>query len=535
MAYDAVREEMVLFGGQTQAGVRLGDTWTWDGQDWTQEMPANSPSPRANARMAFDASSGQMLLVGGQPNTGILGETWRWDGSTWTELSPATPAPERFNPSIAYDPGMQAVLLFGGSNTSGDSGNSTWSWNGTTWTQLFPPTSPSPRWGAPMAYDTESGEMVLFGGMGDNGGFVDTWTWNGTTRSQETPAGVPPPSYGMPMAYSPVTESVIKLSGSAAETWGWDGSDWSRVNTQISPPASVNSVMALDEARDEVVLFGGFTMEGPVLGDTWTFGLQEPPPKQQPHIVATAVVGKAELGEPIRFGIWLNLAQSTEGTTVFRAYGPSETKDCSGNPAFTSEPVASSAPDDPRFVSPDFVPETPGKYHWQATFTGDENYLPVTSECGASGATSTVTNEPAPVCPKTRGGIGLETFRLVPPLGNSRPVPGFRIMLRVKEDLDAKITSRITFRTSKGTFAHTFRTRTVRVDRDRKLRFQLPGRASRWIRKSGERVYGKFVNFRLIASLKAHGAGARCFERTATRVLRIPVTTVSSRVALRRR
>src|SRR5947208_1517520 len=46
MAYDAGREEVVLFGGAGADGTHLGDTWVWDGTTWTQLFPATSPSAR---------------------------------------------------------------------------------------------------------------------------------------------------------------------------------------------------------------------------------------------------------------------------------------------------------------------------------------------------------------------------------------------------------------------------------------------------------------------------------------------------------
>jgi hypothetical protein len=43
MAYDAAHAQVVLFGGfgGDIGGTSLGDTWTWDGTDWTQR-PAGS-------------------------------------------------------------------------------------------------------------------------------------------------------------------------------------------------------------------------------------------------------------------------------------------------------------------------------------------------------------------------------------------------------------------------------------------------------------------------------------------------------------
>jgi len=58
MAYDPATKKVVLFGGNTQNGTFLGDTWTWDGvaQTWTQMFPATSPSARAGHGMATDAA-----------------------------------------------------------------------------------------------------------------------------------------------------------------------------------------------------------------------------------------------------------------------------------------------------------------------------------------------------------------------------------------------------------------------------------------------------------------------------------------------
>jgi hypothetical protein len=84
MAYDADRGEVVLFGGDGNGwdgnGI-LGDTWTWDGTDWTQRSPVHAPSPRASMGMAYDAAHGQVVLFGGF--LGDFGDTWIWDGTDW--------------------------------------------------------------------------------------------------------------------------------------------------------------------------------------------------------------------------------------------------------------------------------------------------------------------------------------------------------------------------------------------------------------------------------------------------------------------
>ena len=129
MAYDATSGQELLFGGQGNGTgfPFLNDTWTWNGTTWTQLSPATSPPLTGQAVMAYDANSGQELLFGGV-NTGgsnILGDTWTWNGTTWTQQTPATSPEARFSATMAYDPSSGLVVLFGGGSNSGFLGD-TW-------------------------------------------------------------------------------------------------------------------------------------------------------------------------------------------------------------------------------------------------------------------------------------------------------------------------------------------------------------------------------------------------------------------------
>ena len=233
MAYDAARGQVVLFGGS--GGVRrygvhdFGDTWTWDGSDWTQQHPAHSPSPRLAMGMAYDAALGEVVLFGGSDGA-ILGDTWTWDGTDWSKKSPAhTPSP-RWGMGMAYDAARGHVVAFGG-HGSADFAD-TWTWDGTDWTQRSPAHSPSHhRQLMGMAYDSGSGRVVLFGGA-----FVphhvqlldDTWTWDGTDWTQKSPAHSPPPRYWMGMADDTASDRVVLFGGSLGDTWTWDGTDWTQ-------------------------------------------------------------------------------------------------------------------------------------------------------------------------------------------------------------------------------------------------------------------------------------------------------------------
>src|SRR5437588_13043860 len=56
MAYDAAREQVVLFGWGLDccSGNFFNDTWVWDGTTWTQRFPATSPPARTNIILAYD-------------------------------------------------------------------------------------------------------------------------------------------------------------------------------------------------------------------------------------------------------------------------------------------------------------------------------------------------------------------------------------------------------------------------------------------------------------------------------------------------
>jgi hypothetical protein len=69
---------VVLFGGR-----RFGDTWTWDGTDWTKRTPAHSPYQRLDMGMAYDAH-GEVVLFGGACAKPCA-DTWTWDGTDWTQ------------------------------------------------------------------------------------------------------------------------------------------------------------------------------------------------------------------------------------------------------------------------------------------------------------------------------------------------------------------------------------------------------------------------------------------------------------------
>ena len=158
MAYDAARGQAVLFGGYDDIDtLNLGDTWVWDGANWTQKNPVNSPAPRLGAAMSYDAAHAQVVLFGGTQVFADgsfldLNDTWLWDGSNWTKASPQTSPSVREFPSMAYDAAHSQVIMFGGTTGNFPSNctsalSDTWAWDGKNWTKLAPVDSPPGRFG----------------------------------------------------------------------------------------------------------------------------------------------------------------------------------------------------------------------------------------------------------------------------------------------------------------------------------------------------------------------------------------------------
>ena len=138
-AYDAASGNVVLFGGNNgSGGGLLDDTWIWNGTNWKKQRPATRPPGRLWFAMASDATHGTVVLYGGwvEESGQTLGDTWTWDGANWTKEQPANAPSKRSFSAMADDPARGQVVLFGGYRYGacgqGYFGD-TWAWNGTTW------------------------------------------------------------------------------------------------------------------------------------------------------------------------------------------------------------------------------------------------------------------------------------------------------------------------------------------------------------------------------------------------------------------
>jgi hypothetical protein len=119
-----------MFGGQQAAGYS-NSTWAWTGSNWQQLAPATVPGARAVASMAWDPTTSQLIMFGGQQPgaAAAYGDTWAWNGANWVQLHPATSPLARYTASLVFDPATGQMLLVGG-RVGAQVVNDVWAWSG---------------------------------------------------------------------------------------------------------------------------------------------------------------------------------------------------------------------------------------------------------------------------------------------------------------------------------------------------------------------------------------------------------------------
>jgi hypothetical protein len=225
MAFDPGLHQLILFGGEGSAAQFLGDTWAWNGASWYQQsVPPGNPSPSARAAAAMAYAGGDhLVLFGGTGMTGTaasaaLADTWLWTSAGWVAVATTRAAdpPARSGASIAFDQTSGQAMLFGGQSASPGPRllSDLWTFTGEAWSRQASRTSPLPRQQAAMVGDDLTKGLVVFGGKGPAGVLGDTWLWNGRSWSR-APTG---PSTGLArtgaaVAFDPASHQLIAFGG----------------------------------------------------------------------------------------------------------------------------------------------------------------------------------------------------------------------------------------------------------------------------------------------------------------------------------
>lgn len=190
MAHDALRGEIVLFGG-FPGSTPLADTWTWDGVNWTQRAPATTPAARGWHAMAFDEKNGEVVMFGGFAGgaSPTFGDTWVFDGTDWTQRQPATAPNGQLGHGMVYDGARQRVVMSPGFERP-LMAQGTWEWDGQDWQLATSGAGPIGNWDNGLAYDRTNERVVHFGGrLGGTGCSDQTWEYASVNPAQFAPFG----------------------------------------------------------------------------------------------------------------------------------------------------------------------------------------------------------------------------------------------------------------------------------------------------------------------------------------------------------
>jgi hypothetical protein len=190
MVYDTSREQIVLYGGQYfPTRTFYQDTWLWENARTGWKQVTNSaPDMRSHYAMAYDAAREQALIFGGTTGSTDKNDLWAWDGTTWQVIDTGTGPSRRAGARMAFDEANGVMVLFGGASNNRPL-DDTWLWDGEQWRAFDGDHAPPARSHHAMAYDRVRQKLVLFGGYDWSVGLNDTWEWDMTNGWVEAESG----------------------------------------------------------------------------------------------------------------------------------------------------------------------------------------------------------------------------------------------------------------------------------------------------------------------------------------------------------
>lgn len=242
---------------------------------------ANHPSPRIQAKMAFDESTGTGVLFGGRgiedPATGITHattETWLWVRDQWILQFPANRPTPRSAHAMVYDSKRGRVLVFGGRAESTELRgkvtllNDLWAWQNGNWQQLDAANAPPVRQNPDLAYDRVRDRVIMFGGyryLADGrtiDPLYDTWEFDGTSWTEVQTAANGPKVDKPLLAYDIERKQTILLGiNSTFDTqmyrWNPNSKAWDSVPADPKPPCVHESTLVYQTHNQTLLLTGG--------------------------------------------------------------------------------------------------------------------------------------------------------------------------------------------------------------------------------------------------------------------------------------
>ena len=274
MAYDPVRDRIVLYGGSTSdfaSGevTNIHDTWEFDGTNWTKVGTDNQVTVN-KALLEFDRARGELIMVAQDADFKFKMYRYQPDAHTWQEITFATDAkkPDCVNDAaLVYQSHERNLMLSGGiCPTTATTSDQTWEWDGTTWKEVDIALDPSRVVGHAMSYDERQMETVMFGGtsMFATAPRSLTQTYDGRSWRFGSPFVRPSPRSLGAFETDPVNNWVWMLSGLnefgsgyLSDIWSYRSGQWFQQPTTDTPTECTAPLSAWDKDRNKLVLVCG--------------------------------------------------------------------------------------------------------------------------------------------------------------------------------------------------------------------------------------------------------------------------------------
>jgi hypothetical protein len=262
MTYHPVRQTVIVLGGYANpSGPSEQAVWEYDGTTWTQLCAICPPGRRNSAAMVFDPIRNKLVLFGGESNAGaFLNDLWEWDGTTWEQRAVTGGPPPLSHATFVWDPVGQRALLMGGFTDTGVFPTDMWSYDGTTWTTIPTNTPPIDAAGPHAVWDSANARVVAYGAQYTSMLRDEAWTWSGTDWTSLCTQCTGTPRIAASLAYAPgmgvlIVGGFIPMVNEIAGTWRLNGTTFEQVSGD--PTARDTQGLAYDIARDVIVSFGG--------------------------------------------------------------------------------------------------------------------------------------------------------------------------------------------------------------------------------------------------------------------------------------
>lgn len=287
VAWDPLRDRALVFGGNN-AGQDLADVWAAPlvgGAPWTPVATAGTaPSARQRTSVAYDILRDRLLVFGGTTAAGACNnELWQLTLSgnpTWSLVTTTgTPPGAREGASLLYQFAQDRLVVFGGHQDGASP-----VWYADTWVlplatlqwQALAPTGvpPAPRTGQVAVYDSKRDRLIVQGGVNAAGtvlsdafalSFAGAGSWSALAPTGSAPALSR--HIGM---YDPVRDRVVVFGGWGGTPAFYRGDlkalslagtpAWSPLAPSSAgfPRPRADSGGFYDARRDRLVLFGGY-------------------------------------------------------------------------------------------------------------------------------------------------------------------------------------------------------------------------------------------------------------------------------------